>query len=145
MNGALEAGAMLTLETGKPSVLVVEDDLLWRRMFRHTFDKHDVELFEARSLAEAVSAVADRAFDLVVMDFDLPDGCGLDLIDKVDRPRLGRIVLASGFVDSQDLPDDRCGEIARFLTKPFLSSDLVACLDGLFRLDLRHGRGEVVR
>ncbi len=137
------------LRTTSPSqptarVLIVEDDSLWRRMLRHTLEKHNVVLTEVTSIAEAVAAIGEQSFDLVLIDYDLPDGCGLDLLTLTDRARLGRVVLASGFVDSHDLNDDRCDEVARFLTKPFHSAELVACLDGLFRFDSKLGKAELV-
>ncbi len=113
------------------SVLVVEDDPLWRRIIRHTVSKQDVRLVEAGSLVEAKAALDEEAFDVVFADYELPDGCGLDLLNVVERSRLGRLVLASGFVDAQDLQDARSTSVDRFLTKPFLSTDLAACLDGV--------------
>jgi two-component system, cell cycle response regulator len=127
-----------------PRVLIVEDDSLWRRMLRHTLSKRGAILVEATSLAEASERVAEESFDLVFIDYELPDGCGLDLISVADRHRLGRIVLASGFVDPEDLHDDRCDEVSRFLTKPYLSSDLAGCLDGLVRVDTRLGTVELL-
>jgi CheY-like chemotaxis protein len=113
------------------SVLIVEDDPLWRRIIRHTLSKQNVQLIEAETVGEALDALDRQAFDVVVADFELPDGCGLDILDTMERERLGRLVLASGFVDAVDLQDDRAVEVDRFLTKPFLSSDLTACLEGL--------------
>lgn len=114
-----------------PFVLIVEDDPLWRRIIHHTLSKHNVLLVEATTLAEAEEALSQSEFELVLTDYELPDGCGLDLLDHFDRSRMGRVVLATGHIDPQDLFDERCALVDRFLTKPFLSSDLIACLDGL--------------
>jgi CheY-like chemotaxis protein len=113
------------------SVLIVDDEVLWRRIIKHTLEKRVVVLSEASSVAEAADALRTKAFDLVIVDYELPDGYGLDLLDEIDRNRFGRLVLATGHADPQDLNDDRCDLVDRVLTKPFLSSDLSACLDDL--------------
>ncbi len=121
----------MTTSRAPLSVLMVEDDALWRRIIRHTLNKHNVRLVDASSVAEALVALDNDGFDVVFIDYELPDGCGLDILDSVERERLGRLVLASGFVDPEDLHDDRASQVDRFLTKPFLSADLGACLEDL--------------
>ena len=44
---------------------------------------------------------------------------------------LGMFVLISGFVGPEELRDSRSSKVDRFLTKPFLSSDLVACVEAV--------------
>lgn len=115
-------------------VLVLDDDPLWRRIIGHTLAKQDayeLEVVEASTVEAAVKAIDRGPFDLVLVDYELPDGYGLDLLDRCDRNRMKRMVLITGFADHHDLDDERANRIDGFLTKPFLSSDLTACLWGL--------------
>jgi CheY-like chemotaxis protein len=118
-------------------ILVLDDDPLWRRIIGHTLSKQDahvVDVLNVSTVEEAAIAIDDAPFDLVLVDYELPDGHGLDLLDRCDRDRMQRIVLVTGFADLQDLEDDRASLVDGYLTKPFLSSDLVACLRGLVPL-----------
>jgi CheY-like chemotaxis protein len=114
--------------------MVLDDDPLWRRIIVHTLAKQDVhaiEIVEVATVEAAVTAIDRGPFDLILVDYELPDGCGLDLIDRCDRNRMQRMVLITGFADHQDLDDERANHVDGYLTKPFLSSDLTACLWGL--------------
>ena len=112
-------------------VLVLDDDPLWRRIIGHTLVKQDAHVVNVGTVNDAVSAIDSAPFDLVLVDYELPDGHGLDLFDRCDRDRMQRIVLVTGFADFPDLDDERANLVDGYLTKPFLSSDLIACLHGL--------------
>jgi DNA-binding response OmpR family regulator len=112
-------------------VLVVDDDAVWRRIICHTLEKHNVTCVQVDCLEEATSVLSSSRFDLVLLDYELPDGEGLALLDRFDRCHLARVVLITGYADRSDLHDDRSLAVDGYLTKPFLSSDLVAFLDGL--------------
>jgi DNA-binding response OmpR family regulator len=114
-----------------PSVLIVEDDPVWRRIIRHTLSKHGVLLMEATTLQQAVDTIEETPFDMIVLDYDLVDGPGLAIFDRCDRSRLGFVVLATGFADPHELHDDRIDLVDRYLTKPFLSSDLLTALSAI--------------
>ncbi len=111
--------------------LIVEDDAVWRRVVSHTLEKHGVHVLETSTLSGAIETLSMSAFHLILLDYELPDGRGLDLFDCVDRDQLGRVILITGYADPQTLMDDRVDLADGYLTKPFLSSDLAACLDGL--------------
>jgi CheY-like chemotaxis protein len=115
-------------------VLVLDDDPLWRRIIGHTLIKQDAHVVGVGTVENAVRAIDSDPFDLVLVDYELPDGHGLDLLDRCDRGRIQRMVLVTGFADFQDLDDDRASLVDGYLTKPFLSSDLIACLRGLVPL-----------
>ncbi len=112
-------------------VLVVDDDAVWRRIICHTLEKHKVICVQVECLEDATAELIASRFDLVLLDYELPDGEGLELLDRFDRCHLRRVVLITGYADRSDLHDDRALAVDGYLTKPFLSSDLVAFLDGI--------------
>jgi len=46
-----------------------------------------VQLIEARSLTEARAKLTEKSVDLAVINPELPDGCGLDLADELNKSR----------------------------------------------------------
>jgi two-component system nitrogen regulation response regulator GlnG len=66
-----------------PSLLVVDDEPAIRHAFRRAFRDSDLTVTEAETAAEAVTAVADRRPDVVVLDVRLPDATGLDTFCRV--------------------------------------------------------------
>ncbi|MBA4382140.1 MAG: hybrid sensor histidine kinase/response regulator [Sideroxydans sp.] len=65
-------------------VLVVDDDLLVRNGTAGLLSSWGCIVSEAGSLEEVKRFSAEDAFDLVVCDYRLPDGNGLDLADCID-------------------------------------------------------------
>ena len=82
--------------------LVVEDHAMFRQVVvRILLDRMSfVEVVEAGDCATARGAFDADAFDLVVLDFDLPDGDGLELAKEFTKgdPRL-RVAAISAQVD----------------------------------------------
>ena len=63
-----------------PKLLVVDDEPIIRHSFQKAFASAEVEVLTAGTLAEGRKRVeADRP-DVVVVDLQLPDGSGLDLL-----------------------------------------------------------------
>jgi two-component system nitrogen regulation response regulator GlnG len=61
-------------------LLVVDDEPIICHSFRRAFAGHDVEVLTADTLAEGRSQVMQRQPDVIVLDLQLPDGSGLDLL-----------------------------------------------------------------
>ncbi|WP_166507032.1 PAS domain S-box protein [Frigidibacter mobilis] len=67
-----------------PVILHVEDDGDFAEVFRSAFGAR-AEVLGAASLAEARPMLRDRRFDLIVIDWELPDGSGIALLDQIGQ------------------------------------------------------------
>ncbi len=112
---------------GDAHLLLVEDDALLRVPLAEGFTELGYTITEAKNGAEAVALVRDapRAFDLALVDMNMPVMNGRDALVEMRRyaPHLTVIVL-SGY-----LPDDQIDELlrlgaARFVQKPCRLTDL---------------------
>lgn len=68
-------------------VLIVEDEVVLRRYLVQYLRMNGVEVTEAGSLAEADALLDCLDFDAVVLDVGLPDGDGLELLDRSSPER----------------------------------------------------------
>ncbi|MCW1381922.1 response regulator [Novosphingobium sp. KCTC 2891] len=64
-------------------VLVVEDDVAQAESVRHLLASRDVETVEAHSAAACLERLGSETFDCMVLDLNLPDMPGLDLLEKL--------------------------------------------------------------
>lgn len=84
----------------KPQILLIEDCAVTRFGVVRYFSKDGYQISEAGSLAEASRMMAERRFDLIIIDVNLPDGNGLDLISaEREAQNLVPIIVITGAGD----------------------------------------------
>ena len=66
-----------------PKLLVVDDEPLICQSIQWVFTASDVEVLTAGTVAEGWQRVEENHPDVIVLDFQLPDGSGLDLFDRI--------------------------------------------------------------
>ncbi|MCQ8783327.1 ATP-binding protein [Mangrovibrevibacter kandeliae] len=92
--GAAIGKALGQTQRKRPRILHVEDDESVLKVLAETMDGKVAVTF-ARSLAEARASLATASFGVVVLDLQLPDGSGLDLLD--DIPPETPVIVFSAF------------------------------------------------
>lgn len=107
-------------------VLIVEDEAATRELMAAYLANNGFTVTQAGSGDAMQRAMAQDAFDIVLLDIRLPDGNGLELArDIVDRPDLGVI-----FVTSVDDDTDRVVGLELgaddYITKPVKLRELLA-------------------
>ena len=66
-------------------VLIVEDDPRQRESLRQLLGNGDVQITAVESAGEALKELGAATFDCVVLDFNLPDLSGYDLLERMAR------------------------------------------------------------
>jgi two-component system torCAD operon response regulator TorR len=64
-------------------VLVVEDDIIVSEIAAAYLRKGGIDAVEARNTASALACFANQPIDLALVDVNLPDGLGFDLVQKL--------------------------------------------------------------
>lgn len=119
----------------KPRLLIVDDepDMLdfLERVLRRRF-----AVSRASSADEALGALEEGEFEVLITDQKMPNVSGLELLERIrDRhPGLVR-VLISGFTEVPDIQRaaDRCG-IHNYILKPVDSQRLIEAVEKAYRV-----------
>ncbi|MEO6221655.1 MAG: response regulator [Vicinamibacterales bacterium] len=114
--------------SAKLSVLVVDDEPLIRWSLLQGFAGRGHRVVTAGSGAEAVGAmaVADASFDVVILDYRLPDRQDLTLLDDVRRLSPTSVVLMmTAFGDDSMRTGARERGARAVIDKPFLVASLI--------------------
>jgi len=102
----------------KPTILIVEDEVLVRLMIGESLREQDFAVIEAANADEALTVLASATpIDLVLTDIQMPgttNGIGLAHNIRRDYPHL-KIVLTSAYAVSAD----ERGAADAFIRKPF--------------------------
>src|SRR6202162_695375 len=65
------------------SILMVDDEVDVCRIVHRMLTSQQYHLQTSQSVAEAVEAINQKPFDLYILDFNLEDGCGLDIAERI--------------------------------------------------------------
>src|SRR5437867_4958384 len=106
------------------SILIVEDEALLRKQIGAHLEKRGADVTGADTLQAARRFLADLSFDFVLLDVNLPDGRGTDLLkDKVFAPHTGAIVMTADGGVGTAVEAMRLGAVD-YLVKPFDPAEL---------------------
>jgi DNA-binding response OmpR family regulator len=91
---------------GGPRVLLLDDSDMYRATLRAILEDTGHHVVEAASLAECRALLPEVRCDLAIVDVELQDGLGTDLIPDIRAalPRAAVVVLSGG--DAMTLPQD---------------------------------------
>jgi len=116
------------------SVLVVDDEPSLRKVLRTSLSAGGFTVEEARSGEEALGVAQNRAFDLVLLDINMPGIGGVEACRRLRdlSPRAGIVM-----VTVRDLEDDKVQALEAgaddYVTKPFRLRELIARLRAVLR------------
>ena len=109
----------------KIKILVLEDDMYIASGLLYALEAEGYEPTHVKSVSEAKSALAGEAFNLAIMDIQLPDGTSFDLREDIKRTSTPVIFLT--VVDDESTIVKAFGDGAEdYVTKPFRIRELLA-------------------
>lgn len=115
-------------------ILLVEDDLEMAEALRTALSRHDFVLAAVADLAMAREAIAIERYDVVLIDRQLPDGDGSNLLAEIRQTaNPPRSIIISAMGSTQDRIAGLNGGADDYLPKPFEVDELVARLNAVAR------------
>jgi DNA-binding response OmpR family regulator len=111
---------------GAPIVLLVDDDVAFRKALAFDFKRKGFNVLHACSGDEAWEVVQKSEIHLVITDIRMPNGNGVDLLKRIRArdPKIPPVILITGFTEL-NLADAKDWGAAAVFTKPFVSKDLL--------------------
>lgn len=79
-----------------PSALVLDDDQALSGLFSKVLESQGFKVSTAHRVADARRIILEKAPKLMLVDIDLPDGNGLDLMAELNNNTRGRFIVISG-------------------------------------------------
>jgi two-component system KDP operon response regulator KdpE len=124
----------LTVSSQVTSVLVVDDEFALRKALRKSLTASGFEVEEARNGEEALGAVRQRSFDLVLLDINMPGIGGVEACKRIRglMPQTG-IVMITVRDSENDKVDALEAGADDYVTKPFRLRELIARLRAVLR------------
>lgn len=120
------------MRKAKETILIVDDDAQIRRTLENVLQSWSYSCIEAGTIAEAETCFAEELPAVVLLDIDLPDGSGLDLLTKIKEQQPDTIVvMITGDVNVENTIEAMRGGAHDFIGKPISLQEL--------RITIRNG------
>ncbi|MBD2790924.1 phosphate regulon transcriptional regulator PhoB [Xenorhabdus szentirmaii] len=128
-------------------ILVVEDEVPIREMVCFVLEKNGYQAVEAENYDAAISRLSEPYPDLVLLDWMLPGGSGVQIIKQMKRDNDTKMIPII-MVTARAEEDDRvCGLDAGaddYITKPFSPKELIARVKAVLRRTSLEKSGELI-
>jgi len=118
------------------TVLIVDDEFAIRDMLRMALEMAEFRCLEAEDIQRAYTLVVDERPDVILLDWMLPGGSGLELLRRLKRNELTRdlavIMLTAKTAEDNVIQGLDVGA-DDYITKPFAPRELIARIKALLR------------
>jgi two-component system phosphate regulon response regulator PhoB len=118
------------------TILVVEDELAIRDMLRMALELADFTCIEAENIQDAYTLVVDERPDLVLLDWMLPGGSGLELLRRLKRNDSTRelpVIMLTARTTEDNVIQGLDVGADDYMSKPFAPRELIARIKSLLR------------
>lgn len=118
------------MSTSRHSVLVIDDDLAILKVLDLLVGRAGYEAIVTASTSDALRLVQEKTFAVVISDYNMPEMTGAEILHEIARiqPNASRILITGVRSLEVVAAAVNSGDIFRFLTKPWVSAEMVATL-----------------
>lgn len=100
-------------------ILIIEDDPALGQGVKLALQSDTLQIKISRCLSEARSEFANTAFDLLILDINLPDGNGLDFLAEIRKSSMVPVILLTANDMEIDIVMGLESGADDYITKPF--------------------------
>jgi len=124
-------------------ILVVDDEDIVLESCQAVFELEGFEVMLVPSADEAIEAMKNDNFALLLIDVKMPKHDGMYLMEKIKEqwPNIPIIVM-SGYYTTETIKEALEMGAANFIAKPFEPDELVKTVRKIIEKEERHGRKE---
>jgi len=114
----------------KPRILVIDDDPGLAEVIELLLSREGYHALHAGTVKDGLARVADGSPEVVITDLKLPDGTGLDVIERVraEHPELPLLLITSYSSLDSAISALRAGAVD-YLIKPFENEDFLHAVE----------------
>ncbi|MEX2130866.1 MAG: phosphate regulon transcriptional regulator PhoB [Pseudohongiellaceae bacterium] len=132
----------------EPTILVVDDETAIRDMIAITLDLAGFRCIAAESAHQAHISVIDRRPDLILLDWMLPGGSGIELARRLKRDEMTAdipIIMLTAKTSEDSKVQGLNAGVDDYVTKPFSPRELIARIKAVLRRAKGSGQDKLLR
>ncbi|MEX0883240.1 MAG: sigma-54 dependent transcriptional regulator [Cyclobacteriaceae bacterium] len=106
-------------------ILLIEDDLTYSKIIKNFLDKNGFQVITSTKVAEGLSLL-EETIKLVITDYRLPDGTGMDVLDHITKKWKGiPVILITNYSDIRTAVKSMKMGAFEYITKPINPDELL--------------------
>ncbi|RFC53709.1 sigma-54-dependent transcriptional regulator [Brumimicrobium aurantiacum] len=115
------------------TILVVDDDLTFLKILERYLIKKGYEVVCKSNVVDAISLIREKSFDLLLLDYKLSDGTGLDIISETkSHKQAPSFIIMTRFDDVRLAVKSMKDGAFDYITKPINQEELLAVIEHVF-------------
>ena len=129
-------------------VLVVDDEASIREMLKLALELSDFECLEAANIREAYQLITDELPDMVLLDWMLPGGSGIELLRRLKKEEATQglpVIMLTAKTHEDNVVQGLEVGADDYITKPFAPKELIARMKAILRRSSSEGGGSELR
>lgn len=126
-------------------ILIIEDDLSFQEILRRTLEQEHYIVEVAPDYRAGLYKITDHTYDCILLDINLPDGNGLDLLRQLkEMKRTGGLIIISARDTIEDKVEGLDLGADDYLPKPFHLAELLSRIKSVLRRNNQGGEQHII-
>ncbi len=111
----------------KGNILLIEDDLTYSKIIKTFLEKNDFNITSTTKIGDAYALMEKDNFNLVITDYRLPDGTGMEVLEKIIAKNAeSKVILITNYSDIRTAVKSMKLGAFEYITKPVNPDELLA-------------------
>jgi DNA-binding response OmpR family regulator len=116
----------------KKKFLIVEDDVVFCKILTRFLEKNAFEVNDAQSASSAIEKLEENTFDLVILDYQLQDSNGMEVLKWINQNKPGtKVFMLTRYLDEQVISEATALGAIDYLPKPIKPRDLLEKIEAV--------------
>lgn len=121
-----------------PDILLIEDDISFVNLIKNFLEKNGHIVNYKRTLKDAKEEIKAKIYDLVLLDYHLPDGDAFDVLTFLHQHSISwPVLIMTGFHDVRTAVRAMRLGVSDYITKPVNPEELLMILKTIFEKEKR--------
>ncbi len=114
----------------RQSILLIDDDQEYCRAMQKLFERRGYEISLAADGQEALEAISEKVFDLILSDLRMPNLDGIELMEEIKRRKIDvPVIFLTGFGEVESYMDLMNMGAFDYLNKPIDLKELLRVVE----------------
>jgi two-component system response regulator HydG len=112
-------------------ILLIEDDLTYSKIIKNFLEKNDYTVTQVYNVSDGLSAISRGGFDLIITDYRLPDGTGMEILERTIKEQISApLILITNYSDIRTAVKFMKLGAYEYITKPIQPDELLLTVKG---------------